>query len=333
MAGPGCRGRCPPEDAEQEAGDERGRERAGPDDGGFERGEVAEHRGHGAQPGPAVVAGARRGGRAAAVARRRLQAAAGGGRGGQQQRQQQRGREQRQRGGGGAHPARSGCPGSGRAAPSPGRQRRPARPGPRPPRGAASRRSRRRGPAAGQSRGRAGASAGSAPGAPLGLAAASGPAAAGAGAAPWLSTNSSYQRGSKGKGLGGPYEGIWLFNLEESDINREESEDRAHRGLQRLGRGSSDLFSVWLETGLKRSWNWVLGGLGWILGRGFSPKGGERWNRLPRGGITAPSLRELKQHLDNSLRHRVGQFASPVQSRELDFDDYSGSPPQNSPFL
>ena len=30
------------------------------------------------------------------------------------------------------------------------------------------------------------------------------------------------------------------------------------------------------------------------------------WNRLPREGVTAPTLTELKKCLDNTLRHMVG---------------------------
>ena len=37
--------------------------------------------------------------------------------------------------------------------------------------------------------------------------------------------------------------------------------------------------------------------------RFFSQRVVEHWNKLPREGVTAPSLTILKKHLDNALRH------------------------------
>lgn len=98
-----------PEDAEQEAGDEGGGEAAGPDDGGFQRREVSEQRGHGAEQGPAVVTGGNGGGlggHTAAVHRPcrfcccccwRLLAASGGRRQEQEEEEEREGGREQQR--------------------------------------------------------------------------------------------------------------------------------------------------------------------------------------------------------------------------------------------
>lgn len=50
----------------------------------------------------------------------------------------------------------------------------------------------------------------------------------------------------------------------------------------------------------------------------FTQKVVGHWKRLPREVVTAPSLLELKEHLDNTLRHMVGFLGCPVQGRKLD---------------
>ena len=42
-----------------------------------------------------------------------------------------------------------------------------------------------------------------------------------------------------------------------------------------------------------------------IRKRFFTQRVVEHWNRLLREVVTAPSLTELREHLDNTLRHMV----------------------------
>lgn len=46
---------------------------------------------------------------------------------------------------------------------------------------------------------------------------------------------------------------------------------------------------------------------------------------LPRAVVRAPSLTELKEHLENALRHRVEFRACPVQGQDLDWTIFSSS--------
>lgn len=72
----------------------------------------------------------------------------------------------------------------------------------------------------------------------------------------------------------------------------------------------------WPVTGLEEmAWSWVRGGLGWTLGRGFSPRGWLDTEQAPREVVTAPSLTEFKECLDKALRHKVWFLGCPVQGQ------------------
>lgn len=69
------------------------------------------------------------------------------------------------------------------------------------------------------------------------------------------------------------------------------------------------------------------GGVGGVFGgvkERFCPRGQWEWNGLHRAVGTA-LIPELKQCLDNALRHRVSILSDPTCSQELGFDGPCGS--------
>lgn len=92
-----------------------------------------------------------------------------------------------------------------------------------------------------------------------------------------------------------------LFSLE--DTGR-----RPHHSLQPLcekKRRETLISTWWLIKTKGTAWSWVTGGLGWILGKVFSPRVVGRWNKLPREVTSAWNLPEFIQDLDNALRHMM----------------------------
>ena len=69
--------------------------------------------------------------------------------------------------------------------------------------------------------------------------------------------------------------------------------------------------------------NWDRGGLGWILGRSFSPRGlVTHWNRLPQVVVDTPSLDAFKARLDVALGSLVWWLATLHTAARLKPDDH-----------
>lgn len=64
---------------------------------------------------------------------------------------------------------------------------------------------------------------------------------------------------------------------------------------------------------------------GWMAGKRFLTEGvAGHGDRFPRTVGTAPRLAELRQSLDNAVRHRVPFWACSVQGQELDLSSPCG---------
>ena len=59
-------------------------------------------------------------------------------------------------------------------------------------------------------------------------------------------------------------------------------------------------------------------GSAWVLGKGTSSEGAQVLKKASQGSGWGIKLPELKEHLDNTLRHRVWILGSPVWSQELE---------------
>lgn len=72
------------------------------------------------------------------------------------------------------------------------------------------------------------------------------------------------------------------------------------------------------------TWRCVRGGLDWMLGRSFSPRGCWALEQDPQKSAHSIRLTEFQKYLDKVLRHMVWFWGCPVQDQELDFDDPMG---------
>ncbi|KAJ7426600.1 hypothetical protein WISP_14508 [Willisornis vidua] len=109
-------------------------------------------------------------------------------------------------------------------------------------------------------------------------------------------------KGLEGKLYEEQLRALGLFSLEKRRLREELTE--VHNILMR-GRGGAgtDLFSVVTSD---RTLKLCQGRFGLdIRKRFFTQRVAGHWNRLPRKVIAAPSLTELKKHLDDTLRHMV----------------------------